>query len=136
MLIGWCTSLGISLLELACDVNLPSGGEGWHLLRRGQIPPHLTKGWNAATVLGTLCQHVVFSVDLSPELVSILIRMMHPDPKLRPTVDEILADPSVAHAGYQHSCYKASYWVLSSCKHLLGRILAVVMFIFTMFPGE
>lgn len=39
----WC-SLGISLLELACDVDLPSGGDSWHRLRKGDIPDHLTEG--------------------------------------------------------------------------------------------
>lgn len=108
-------SLGISLLELACDLELPAGGENWHLLRNGHIPLDQTK-------------------DLSRGLVSILSRMMHPDPKLRPTVDEILADPCVVMATYQHVCYKASYWLFSTCKHMLLRILAVFMFLLSIFP--
>ena len=31
-------SLGISLLELACDLELPSGGPTWQQLRAGELP--------------------------------------------------------------------------------------------------
>jgi membrane-associated tyrosine/threonine-specific cdc2-inhibitory kinase len=34
-------SLGITILEIACDLDLPSGGEGWHQLRDGHIPDRL-----------------------------------------------------------------------------------------------
>lgn len=108
-------SLGISLLELACDVELPSGGETWHCLRKGCIPPHLMK-------------------DLSPSLVHLLSRMMHPEPDLRPTVDEILADPAMLLYSYQHSCYKASYWLFSAFKHIVGRVLTVFMLLFSILP--
>lgn len=37
-------SLGITILELACDLDLPSGGEGWHRLRDGNIPSDLYNG--------------------------------------------------------------------------------------------
>ena len=37
-------SLGISLLELACDLELPSEGEGWHCLRNGQLPEEFISG--------------------------------------------------------------------------------------------
>ena len=37
-------SLGITAFELACDVELPSRGEGWHLLRSGKLPEEFTKG--------------------------------------------------------------------------------------------
>lgn len=32
-------SLGITTLELACDLELPGRGEGWHRLREGRMPP-------------------------------------------------------------------------------------------------
>lgn len=35
-------SLGITILELACDLDLPSGGDGWHQLRNGKIPQQIT----------------------------------------------------------------------------------------------
>ena len=37
-------SLGISLLELACDLELPSEGEGWHCLRNGHLPEQFITG--------------------------------------------------------------------------------------------
>lgn len=37
-------SLGISMLEVSCDLELPSGGQNWHLLRQGRMPEDFTKG--------------------------------------------------------------------------------------------
>ena len=37
-------SLGISVLELACDLELPSGGDNWHRLRDGVLPREFTRG--------------------------------------------------------------------------------------------
>ena len=37
-------SLGISLFEVACDLQLPSNGEAWHMLRRGELPHEFIKG--------------------------------------------------------------------------------------------
>ena len=31
-------SLGITILELATDLDLPRGGSSWHQLRSGQVP--------------------------------------------------------------------------------------------------
>ena len=38
MMCSSISSLGMTILELASDLDLPRGGEGWHILRRGQIP--------------------------------------------------------------------------------------------------
>ncbi|EDO29631.1 predicted protein [Nematostella vectensis] len=69
-------SLGITLLEAACDLDLPKGGDTWHQLRNGQLPHIFTQG-------------------LSPELIRLIAWMMHPIPESRPTVDDILALPAV-----------------------------------------
>ena len=37
-------SLGITLLELASDLDLPRGGHTWHQLRNGQLPDVFTQG--------------------------------------------------------------------------------------------
>lgn len=37
-------SLGITLLELASDLDLPRGGDTWHQLRNGQLPYVFTQG--------------------------------------------------------------------------------------------
>ncbi|RWS08077.1 membrane-associated tyrosine- and threonine-specific cdc2-inhibitory kinase-like protein [Dinothrombium tinctorium] len=69
-------SLGITILELACDLELPSGGQGWHLLRSGQIPSE-------------------FFNNLSPELKQVIQDMMHPDYRLRPTAQQLLNYPVI-----------------------------------------
>lgn len=64
-------SLGITILELACDLDLPTGGPLWHQLREGSFPQRLISG-------------------LSPELAQVIRLMMEPDPNKRLTVDQIL----------------------------------------------
>ena len=36
-------SLGITLLELACDLDLPANGKLWHELRQGSLPSSITR---------------------------------------------------------------------------------------------
>ncbi|XP_062299254.1 membrane-associated tyrosine- and threonine-specific cdc2-inhibitory kinase [Scomber scombrus] len=69
-------SLGVSILELACNIEVPNGGEGWQQLRQGCLPSQFTSG-------------------LSAELQSVLRMMLAPEPSDRPTVSELLALPSV-----------------------------------------
>ncbi|CAH3017848.1 unnamed protein product [Porites evermanni] len=72
-------SLGITLLELASDLDLPRGGDTWHQLRNGQLPDVFTQG-------------------MSPDLRRLIVWMMNPLPQYRPTVDEILAEQAVTQA--------------------------------------
>ncbi|XP_068963380.1 membrane-associated tyrosine- and threonine-specific cdc2-inhibitory kinase [Petaurus breviceps papuanus] len=65
-------SLGLTILEVACNMELPRGGEGWQQLRRGYLPPEFTAG-------------------LSSELRSVLTMMLEPDPKKRATAEALLA---------------------------------------------
>jgi membrane-associated tyrosine/threonine-specific cdc2-inhibitory kinase len=74
-------SLGISLLELVCDLELPSDGPSWQALRTGHLPQEFIKG-------------------LSPSLVSLLSQMMSHDPSTRPTVDDLLAHRSLKIVHY------------------------------------
>ncbi|XP_059548817.1 membrane-associated tyrosine- and threonine-specific cdc2-inhibitory kinase isoform X2 [Myotis daubentonii] len=67
-------SLGLTILEVACNMELPHGGEGWQQLRQGYLPPEFTAG-------------------LSSELRSVLSMMLEPDPKLRATAETLLALP-------------------------------------------
>ena len=41
-------SLGITLLEMASDLELPKGGETWHQLRNRQLPDTFTQGRETA----------------------------------------------------------------------------------------
>ncbi|NP_001405458.1 membrane-associated tyrosine- and threonine-specific cdc2-inhibitory kinase isoform 8 [Mus musculus] len=72
-LVNWL-SLGLTILEVACNMELPHGGEGWQQLRQGYLPPEFTAG-------------------LSSELRSVLAMMLEPDPQLRATAEALLALP-------------------------------------------
>ena len=37
-------SLGVSILELVCNMEVPKGGEGWQQLRKGCLPTEFTNG--------------------------------------------------------------------------------------------
>lgn len=72
-------SLGITILELASDLDLPRGGNTWQQLRNGQLPQVFTQGF-------------------SSDLKRLISWMMDPLPQKRPTVDDILAKPAVRQA--------------------------------------
>lgn len=38
-------SLGITILEVACDIDLPRNGPLWHELRAGVLPDHCLGGY-------------------------------------------------------------------------------------------
>lgn len=63
-------SLGITILELACDLDLPRGEACWHKLRNREFPEQLE--------------------NLSEELRQVIRCMMEPDHEKRPTVDQLL----------------------------------------------
>ncbi|ELU06630.1 hypothetical protein CAPTEDRAFT_74696, partial [Capitella teleta] len=67
-------SLGITILEMASDLDLPRGGDLWHQLRSGKLPEEFLMG-------------------ISEEMKTIIRLMMEPDPEKRPTVSEILEHP-------------------------------------------
>ncbi|XP_007937738.1 membrane-associated tyrosine- and threonine-specific cdc2-inhibitory kinase [Orycteropus afer afer] len=69
-------SLGLAILEVACNMELPHGGEGWQQLRQGYLPPEFTAG-------------------LSSELRTVLATMLEPDPTLRATAESLLAMPAL-----------------------------------------
>lgn len=45
-------SLGLTLLEIATDMDLPLRGRYWAELRRGEIRPEFLKGMLKVTLLG------------------------------------------------------------------------------------
>lgn len=69
-------SLGITILELATDLDLPGQGQHWHSLRSGTLPRDISKA-------------------MSADLRNIVERMMHPDPRQRITVNQLLAHPRI-----------------------------------------
>lgn len=79
-------SLGVSILELACNIEIPNGGEGWQQLRKGCLPSEFISG-------------------LSTELQSVLQMMLTPEPLERPTASELLAVPSVRKHRWKRRIY-------------------------------
>ncbi|XP_010902152.2 membrane-associated tyrosine- and threonine-specific cdc2-inhibitory kinase isoform X1 [Esox lucius] len=69
-------SLGVSILELACNMEVPRGGEGWQQLRQGCLPSEFTNA-------------------LSVELQTVLRMMLAPEPSVRATVPELLSLPVI-----------------------------------------
>lgn len=81
-------SLGITTLELACDLELPGQGENWHVLRSGTLPDYIAQR-------------------LSPELRTMIEEMMQPNPNKRPTVDQLLERPEIKKVLRQRRVYVA-----------------------------
>ncbi|CAD5122702.1 unnamed protein product [Dimorphilus gyrociliatus] len=67
-------SLGMTILELAGDLDLPNGGEVWHELRSGKIPSRFIEAY-------------------SQEFRSIIELMLDPNPNSRWTAEKLLAHP-------------------------------------------
>lgn len=82
-------SLGITLLELACSLDLPACGTLWQELRSSILPEQAMES-------------------LSPELVAIIRSMMEPDASKRPTVNELLKHPKLKALSCQRKCAKIS----------------------------
>lgn len=94
-------SLGVSILELACNMEVPNGGEGWQQLRQGCLPSEFTSG-------------------LSAELQAVLRMMLAPEPSERPTVSELLSLPSVRKHRWRRRIYlmvaETTLTLLSFCQ--------------------
>lgn len=71
-------SLGMTILELATDLDLPRSGELWHQLRSGQIPSNLIRS-------------------LSLDLVAFIMKLIEPNHLKRLTVNELIKTPTVRY---------------------------------------
>jgi membrane-associated tyrosine/threonine-specific cdc2-inhibitory kinase len=97
-------SLGVTLLELACDLELPRGGELWHELRRaGPAPGH--------------------TLHLQPELRRVLQLMMTRDEARRPSVRQLMELPSVRRAVRR----RARQLLLARCWRAAGQAFSVAL---------
>lgn len=72
-------SLGMTLLEVACNMELPKGGESWQQLRRGHLPTEFTS-------------------ELPPDFLKVLGGMLEPDYRCRATVDWLLSLSAISRA--------------------------------------
>ncbi|XP_060028507.1 membrane-associated tyrosine- and threonine-specific cdc2-inhibitory kinase isoform X2 [Erinaceus europaeus] len=100
-------SLGLTMLEVACNMELPRGGEGWQQLRRGYLPPEFTAG-------------------LSPELRSVLVMMLEPDPALRATAETLLALPAIRRSRPWSTLWDVAAQALSRGWALWQALLALL----------
>ncbi|XP_069044403.1 membrane-associated tyrosine- and threonine-specific cdc2-inhibitory kinase [Lepisosteus oculatus] len=107
-------SLGLSILELACNMELPQSGEDWQRLRQGHLPTEFTAG-------------------LSKELQSVLHMMLNPDPSLRATVPQLLSLPVLKRIRWRRNITLALaemvLSVTSLCQSMLSVLWGVLSFI-------
>lgn len=94
-------SLGITLLELSCNLELPANGSLWQQLRNGILPVHAMDKYQ-----------------VSQELRQIISAMMDPDPAKRPSVDDLLRHPKLKHLRRQRRIGK----ILLKCKSMFMTI--------------
>ncbi|KAG8433470.1 hypothetical protein GDO86_017668 [Hymenochirus boettgeri] len=96
-------SLGMTLLEVSCNMELPKGGEGWQQLRQGHLPTEFTSG-------------------LPPDFLKVLSAMLEPDHRRRATVDWLLSLPSI---------HSADRWRMVSLtkQRTIGKIITVCQFL-------
>ncbi|XP_067285611.1 membrane-associated tyrosine- and threonine-specific cdc2-inhibitory kinase [Pseudorasbora parva] len=69
-------SLGVSILELACNIEVPKGGDDWQQLRKGHLPAEFTNV-------------------LSEDMQYMLQLMLVPEPSKRATAQQLLSLPTV-----------------------------------------
>ncbi|CAL2031028.1 unnamed protein product [Caenorhabditis brenneri] len=79
-------SLGVTILEAATDLDVPSSGDAWHQIRNGQIPPR-------------------FFVGISPILQDLIKSMLDKDPLKRPTSQTLLAHASMKRKIFLRGLY-------------------------------
>ncbi|XP_005156179.1 membrane-associated tyrosine- and threonine-specific cdc2-inhibitory kinase isoform X1 [Danio rerio] len=79
-------SLGISILELACNIEVPKEGDDWQLLRNGHLPEEFTNV-------------------LSEEMLYILRLMLTPEPCNRATAQQLLSLPFVRKHKWKRHLY-------------------------------
>ena len=106
-------SLGITILELACSLELPKGGLLWHQLRTNQLPLEFTLG-------------------LSDDLILLVSTMMAPNPTQRPTVDDILAMTSVVQARRKYQTVGKLDIALKPLFYIMFLIRALLSFIYNL----
>lgn len=101
-------SVGTTILELACDVDLPKSGQLWHDLRYSGPDPSLT-------------------LSISAELRRVVQLMMTADPDRRPNVKQVLDLPSVAAAVRRRERQLTLWWSLALVKSAVVPVAVVLL---------
>ncbi|KAK2186669.1 hypothetical protein NP493_192g03061 [Ridgeia piscesae] len=100
-------SLGITILELASDLDLPRGGDLWHQLRCGTLPEE-------------------FLLGISGDLKEVLKKMLESEPSRRATVDEILNMSCVTLVWKRRKREQVTRSVVSSGKCFIRGLLSLL----------
>ena len=101
-------SLGVTLLELATDMELPRGGQLWHNLRNRGPDPSIT-------------------MHLQPELRRVVQLMMTRDPIRRPGVKQFLELPCMERAVRRRN----RQLVVARGKEMIWKIMQIFVPVFT-----
>ena len=86
-------SLGMMLFEVAFDVQLPKRGQSWIDLRNENID------WTGRRYQGGGSDATAAAASFlprSPALLSLISRLLRRDPAARPSIEEVLSDPTLA----------------------------------------
>lgn len=128
---GFSLSLGVTILELACNIEIPNGGEGWQQLRQGCLPSEFTSCKIHLLFIFFIHFCLLFCfflfnclftfAGLSGELQSVLQMMLNPNPSERPTVSELLSLPSV----WKYRWKRRIYLFLTEAAQTLASICQV-----------
>lgn len=106
-------SLGMTILELSSDLDLPRGGEGWHLLRNGKIPEEFLQG-------------------RSFDLKYVIRQMLDHDPNSRPSVDQLLAFPCIRKVYKKRVREYVINNVVSKADHMLKSLVGFIFMLLTL----
>nr|XP_002131417.1 membrane-associated tyrosine- and threonine-specific cdc2-inhibitory kinase [Ciona intestinalis] len=104
-------SLGIALLEITCNLELPVGGVSWQLLRQGYIPQECVN-------------------QLPFDLRTIIQWLMTPNYEERPSIVEVLNHPIVRQLANQHLPHFVTYHCLNSMFHFFCSLLFFTALLF------
>lgn len=107
-------SLGITILELACSLELPRGGDLWHQLRNNELPFEFTQG-------------------LSDDLIILVSNMMDRNPDNRPTINEIINKPCFVQAKKLREIFHTKELSSSKFSTFLFYILGIFFNLFSFF---
>ncbi|TMS39971.1 hypothetical protein L596_006417 [Steinernema carpocapsae] len=100
-------SLGVTILEVASGLDLPSHGDGWEMIRSQNIPDQFLKG-------------------LSPELIHTVNHMIDPNADARPTASHLLKHRRFKHLNTkrQISMFRQSVHLMTLCwMYAIGSLL-------------
>ncbi|KAJ1369836.1 hypothetical protein KIN20_031413 [Parelaphostrongylus tenuis] len=104
-------SIGITILEVTTDIDLPSRGDTWHQIRSGHIPDRFFTG-------------------VSKDLTRLIKWLMSPDPASRPTTVQALSDAAISNRVPMRTLYLGYHQVMNTVsEHSTCVLLWIIAFI-------